>query len=156
MTVTLRPEAPSDLPFLRRLVLATVAAKLGASQWPEPLRSQVLEMQCNAQLQSIRAGYPNGESSIVVLDGADAGWLYVARLEHELHLVEIMLLPEMQGKGAGTEVLRGLLASAGELPVRLSVDRMNPGAARLYERLGFRRIGGDEVQDLLEYRTPAC
>jgi ribosomal protein S18 acetylase RimI-like enzyme len=37
-------------------------------------------------------------------------------------------------------------------PARLHVNAANAGAIRLYERLGFRRIGGDEVNYLMEWR----
>jgi ribosomal protein S18 acetylase RimI-like enzyme len=34
---------------------------------------------------------------------------------------------------------------------RFSVKAMNAGAIRLYERLGFRRIGRDEINSFMEY-----
>ena len=34
------------------------------------------------------------------------------------------------------------------VPVRLTVNKGNP-AVRLYERLGFRRTGGSEIQDFM-------
>ena len=42
-----------------------------------------------------------------------------------------------QRRGIGTEVIGRLIAEAGDLPVTLSVAKINP-AVRLYERLGFQ------------------
>ncbi|MGO9261742.1 MAG: N-acetyltransferase family protein [Bryobacteraceae bacterium] len=155
MTISLRPEETGDEPFLRRLITATITQELGADWWPEPMRSHLLGIQYSARRQSIRDRFPAGQSGIVLVDGAEAGWLYVAKLEDEIRLVEIMLLEEHRGKGAGTELIRQVIETAGNRPVRLSVNVMNTGAARLYERLGFRRIGGDDVQQLMEYSAVA-
>jgi ribosomal protein S18 acetylase RimI-like enzyme len=151
MTLSLRPEAEADEPFLRRLITGAISQELGAEYWPEAMRSQLLEIQYSARRLSLRDRFPEGESSIVLLDGEEAGWLFVARLEEEVRLVEILILPESRGKGAGNALVRQLIGSAGNRPVRLSVDARNTRAIRLYERLGFRRTGGDEVHLLMEH-----
>jgi ribosomal protein S18 acetylase RimI-like enzyme len=53
----------------------------------------------------------------------------------------ICIVPEHQGKGIGTEVLRRVISQAKEqkMSLYLSVSKVNP-ARRLYERLGFRVI----------------
>jgi ribosomal protein S18 acetylase RimI-like enzyme len=152
MTVTLRPGAAEDEPFLRRLILETVAGQLGASAWPEPMRSHLLGLQYTSRRQSHRVNYPEAASQVIQVDGADAGWVVVMTMPHEIQVVDIMVLPEMRGRGIGTVVIREILATARELgkPVSLSVDPMNPSAIRLYERLGFRRTGGDEMQHFME------
>lgn len=57
----------------------------------------------------------------------------------------------------GTAVIRQLLAAAAVTgkPLRLSVAVTNRAAIALYERLGFHRIAGDEVQHLMEYNPPS-
>ena len=94
------------------------------------------------------------ESQAIQVDGADAGWAVVNTLPDEVRLVDIMVLPELRGRGIGTAVIREILAvgAAAGKPVRLNVDIMNRGAFQLYERLGFRRTGGDEVQHFMECR----
>jgi len=152
--VTLRPESPEDEPFIRRLILETVAGQLGASAWPEPMRSHLLGIQYTARRQSHRVNYPEAASQVIQADGADAGWAVVNTLPDEVRLVDIMVLPELRGRGIGTAVIREILAvgAAAGKPVRLNVDIMNRGAFQLYERLGFRRTGGDEVQHFMECR----
>jgi ribosomal protein S18 acetylase RimI-like enzyme len=151
MTIALHPESPSDEPFLRRLVMATAALHLGADRWPEAMRDRLLELQYSARRESIRIRFPQAGSSVILVDGGEAGWLVTARLESEMRLIEIMLAAEYRGRGAGSAVVRQVIEGAGGLPVRLSVDAMNAGAARFYQRLGFHRIGGDAVQHEMEY-----
>ena len=151
MTVTLRPEQPSDEPFIRNLVLETVAIELGAEAWPEPMRSDLLQMQYAARRH---ARLDAGQSFIVQAGGAASGWVVLAPMEDGVHLVEIMILPALRGKGIGSAAIREVFSTATG-PVRLTVNRMNHGAIRLYERLGFRRTGEDEVQFFME-RPPSA
>jgi ribosomal protein S18 acetylase RimI-like enzyme len=155
MSVELRRESPADDEvFLRRLVTETVALELGADRWPEPMRSHLLNLQYQNRRMGPRAGFPAGESHIILLDGAPAGWLFLANMDHEIHIVEIMVAPEWRSRGVGGEAIRQVFAraSAAGKPVGLTVNVLNAGAIRLYERLGFRRVGGDEVQQEMEAR----
>jgi ribosomal protein S18 acetylase RimI-like enzyme len=155
MTVTLSPEAPdTGEPFVRRVIVETLALEFGAQHWPEPMRSQLLGIQYATRRQGSRASFPAGESRIILLDGEPVGWLYTATLEDAVWLAEIMVLPEHRGKGAGSAALREVLAAAARAgkPVRLTVNILNSGAIRLYESLGFRRTGGTEVQHEMEAR----
>lgn len=158
MTITLRPETSQDETFLRRLIFETLDSELGASAWPEPMRSHLLGIQYEGRRRSYKVGYPETESSIIQADGEDAGWIAVAALPNEIYLAEIMVLPELRGRGIGTAAIRGILAAAHDAgkPVRLKVNAMNHAAIRLYERLGFRRIDGDEVQHLMEWAVRVC
>jgi ribosomal protein S18 acetylase RimI-like enzyme len=154
MLVTLRPESPRDEPFLRSLIHATIAGELGASQWPEPMRSHLLGIEYTTRRQLHRANFPEAVSYVVDADGADAGWAVVTTLPHEVQLVEIMILPELRGNGIGTAAIRQILATAAAAakPVRLNVNVTNHRAIGLYQRLGFCRIEGDEVQHVMECR----
>jgi len=70
-------------------------------------------------------------------------------------LVDVALLAEHRGRGVGGALMGALLAEAQAAcrAVRLHVSRTNP-AARLYERLGFVRKGGDEMYAAMEWRPP--
>jgi ribosomal protein S18 acetylase RimI-like enzyme len=146
MSVTLRSETGADEAFVQRLILETVAEELGATAWVEPVRSHLLAVQCAG-----RRHRTLGFGKIIDVDGSDAGWVVVTALAHEVFLMEVMVLPELRGKGIGTAVIGGILAeaSAAGKPVRLNVNVTNQGAIRLYQRLGFRKIGGDAVQQLM-------
>ena len=152
MQVTLRPETPEDEAFLRRLILDTLGRELGAEAWPEPMRGHLLGIQVEARRNARRANYPDAASAVIEADGGAAGWMVVMTMPHEVRLVEIMVAAEFQGRGIASAAIGEVLAaaeSAGK-PVRLHVSVMNGAAIRLYERLGFRRIDGDEVQHVME------
>lgn len=155
VTVTFRCEDPeADEPFLRRLILDTISGELGADQWPALLRDQIVESQYAARRHGPLGSFPEGRSRIILLDSDPAGWLYTGTLDDSVWIAEIMVRPELRGRGVGTAALREVLgqASAEGKPVRLSVNVLNAGAIRLYERLGFRRTGGSEVQHTMEAR----
>jgi ribosomal protein S18 acetylase RimI-like enzyme len=76
---------------------------------------------------------------IIEEGGTPVGYRCVLhRADHDV-IDEIALLPEAQGRGIGSALLRDVLRAAGErgVPVRLSVLVNNP-ARCLYESLGFR------------------
>ena len=78
--------------------------------------------------------------SIIEVGGCAAGSLWLDKRTDVIHIADVQLLPEWQGNGIGTAVLRGLIAQAATLriPVGLVVLETNTGARRLYERLGFK------------------
>jgi GNAT superfamily N-acetyltransferase len=135
--IDIRPVTDADFPFLFRL--------------QEILRRPALEATAGwdsaAQSVRLRATVRPGRDQIIVHAGRDIGVLGVTRQPHRLWLRRIQLLPDCQGKGIGTAILRAILAQgrAARLPVFLRVRRDNP-AVRLYERLGFRITGEDEAR----------
>ncbi len=153
MTVTTRVHDPeSDDPFLRRLILQSLTVELGADLWPPAVRDPLLEMQYQGRRFTARSSYPEGESRIILLDGTPAGWIYTAELKDWFWIAEIIVAAELRGRGVASAVLRGVIDAAGDKPVRLNVNVYNSAAVRLYEGLGFRRVEGDEVNQVMEYR----
>src|SRR5688500_960155 len=71
--------------------------------------------------------------SIIEVDGHPAGCLWLDPKPASLHIVELQIVPELQGKGLGTATVMTVIeegASRG-VPVTLSVVPANPGAKRL-------------------------
>jgi ribosomal protein S18 acetylase RimI-like enzyme len=145
-----RQATQEDEPFLRGLLIATLTEELAAWAWPEAIREQLLEMQCRVRRQGIAANYPDAEISVVSADAEPVGWIVVMRSAEELYIVDIAVLPGRRGEGIGTAALRGTLEEADRngLPARLNVNIGNRANA-LYERLGFRRTGGTDLQDFM-------
>ena len=81
--------------------------------------------------------------SIIEDDGRAAGGLLVESRPDSLYIHELQIMPEHQGRGLGTAVIRHVMsdAAARGLAVGLSVVAANPRARRLYERLGFHVTG---------------
>jgi ribosomal protein S18 acetylase RimI-like enzyme len=77
--------------------------------------------------------------SIIEREGRPAGALWLESKPDSIYIVELQVLPEYQGRGIGTAVVRHLIdeASRNGIPVTLSVVAANPRAKLLYERLGF-------------------
>ena len=131
MEYTLRPAQDGDFEFLFRLR----AAALG------PYVAQIWGWDEGEQRQRFARGFVASRYH-VVHQNDDIGAIEVERREHELCLSNIALLPEHQGKGIGTALIRSVIAEADQeqLPVVLQVFKVNP-ARRLYQRLGFVTMG---------------
>ncbi|MHC4492717.1 MAG: GNAT family N-acetyltransferase, partial [Planctomycetota bacterium] len=81
----------------------------------------------------------------IVVDGSPVGTLWFAEQLDEtpprVYIYDIEVDEEHRGKGVGTAAQQALDDEARRLgaeEIMLSVFSRNPGAIRLYERLGFR------------------
>jgi ribosomal protein S18 acetylase RimI-like enzyme len=86
-----------------------------------------------------------------LMRNAVIGAIAFQRYSDHLFLEEVLIYPEYQNQGFGTEIVQQLLAEAAKdgLPVRLQVLREN-GARSLYDRLGFVQIGKTDTHLLME------
>ena len=71
-----------------------------------------------------------------------------------LRCVDLAIVSAERRKGVATGTLRALQeeAAATDRPLVLSVLRLNAPALALYDRLGFRCVGGNDSHVLLEWR----
>jgi len=74
------------------------------------------------------------------------GRLCLDRTTSPWRIVDLVLLPEAQGRGVGSAVIRDLLAEARDaaIGVDLHVSRDNPRAEAFYRRLGFVALPGPD------------
>jgi GNAT superfamily N-acetyltransferase len=92
-------------------------------------------------------------TQVVVADGRDAGSIAVRHADNALWIEHFYLMPELQGRGVGSCVLRAHLASAAaDCPFRLNVLQGSRARA-LYERNGFVVESEDPV-DVFMVRPP--
>ena len=91
---------------------------------------------------------------IILCDGVPCGYLCVEDREGDIHVRELVIDPEFQGKGIGTYILREVMGRARvrQVPVRLGTFHENR-AAELYRRLGFREYGRTGTHILMEWRS---
>ena len=153
-SITLRPIRPDDEAFLYRVYASTRQEELAPLPWTDAQKTAFLRMQFAAQHKYYLESFSDAQFQIILHNDEPVGRLYVHRREDELRIVDIALLPEHRRAGIGAALLHELLAEADRTrkPVRIHVERFNP-ALRLYERLGFTRVGDTGVYFLME-RSP--
>jgi ribosomal protein S18 acetylase RimI-like enzyme len=152
MTIHLRPATLDDVAFLVDVV---ITATLAQGRFPQ-----------DVDLAEYRAGYedwtretilgatPNCTLSVIEYDDCPIGRLRVVRTVTSITLGGIQLLPTYQNQHIGSTLIEELKREADQkqVPLCISVEKDNPHAQRLYERLGCRIIGQDEQEYHLEYR----
>ncbi|MFZ5643695.1 MAG: GNAT family N-acetyltransferase [Bacillota bacterium] len=148
-----RPVIPGeDDSFLFDLFASTKRDEMSNWGWNEKEQFEFLQMQFHCQRQSYQIQYPGLKRRIILSGDVKAGVISIAITEAGIDLVDIALLPEFRGRGAGSGVIKELLGEAADsgLPVRLSVLRGNP-AMRLYDRLGFTAVGGNDLYIIMKW-----
>ena len=125
----LRPATDADCDFLWNLLTVTIREYVAAAGvWDTAFQEQ--QFWCS---------YDSGRWRVVIVEGENAGGVALDQHPSALFLADLHILPAHQRKGIGSAILRRLLAEAhaANLPLLLQVLDTNPGARRLYERLGF-------------------
>ena len=140
----LRPASSGDLRFLfavRRVALRAYVEQ--TTGWDDA------EQRAIADREFAELPY-----AVVEENGRPVGYVCVIHERDHDFIEEIALLPEAQGRGNGTRLLRDILrdAQGRGVPVRLSVFLTNPAQA-LYARLGFTVLRTEEPRMTMEWRV---
>jgi ribosomal protein S18 acetylase RimI-like enzyme len=153
MAISLRPFRPQDQDFLFRLYAGTRMHEIAGLGWPQAQQEAFFRMQFNAQQRWYESAYGGSEHRIVERDGEPIGRLLVLRETGAALLVDISLLPEHRGQGIGGALVQELIEQCARdrAILKLQVLKTNP-ALRLYERMGLRRIGEDQMYIQMERR----
>jgi len=136
--ITLRPVAPDDYDFLVEVYGSTRAEELALVPWTAEQQLAFVRSQFAAQQDHYAKKYPAASHDIIMSDDRPVGRLYVARLDQEIRIVDITLLPAERNAGIGSYLIRQLLDEAnrsGKI-TRIYVEEFNP-SLRLFERLNF-------------------
>jgi ribosomal protein S18 acetylase RimI-like enzyme len=138
---SLRPAHADDRDFLLDLHEATMRAYVDRVWgWDDKEQVSYFENRFRPERwQIIQAG------------GEDVGVLIVEEDGEEIYLAEIQILPDWQGRGIGSSIVRSLMerAAASGTPLTLRVLHVNERARFLYERLGFRPFKETETHAYL-------
>ncbi|HEY7281680.1 MAG TPA: GNAT family N-acetyltransferase [Actinomycetota bacterium] len=147
----LRPATEGDREFLVRVYWSTRSEELALTCWPQAETDEFVRMQFDLQDRHYRTAFPDAERSIVEIDGHPVGRLYVQRVDREIRILDIALLPRFRRRGIGGGLLADLVdeGSRSGRPVRIHVEARNP-AISLYKRLGFVRVADEGVYHLME------
>jgi len=154
MSHRIRPATEADVAFLADVTYeATRAQGRLPDDFDEPSWRAGFEHWSRESISD-----PSTDLSVIEVDGQRAGRLRVSRTPEALELNGIQLRPEYQNRGIGTAIITELQSEAARtgVPLELGVERDNPGARRLYDRLGFHHIGEDEKEDKLRWLSPAA
>ncbi len=151
---SLRETVAGDTEFLYRVYASTRAEELAMTNWSDAQKEQFCRMQFQAQTTDYRANYPEARHSIIECGGTPVGRLIVERMEREICIIDIAILPEARGSGIGTRFLRELMdeAAAAGKALSIHVEKFNR-ALRLYQRLGFRPIEDKGIYLLMEWKS---
>jgi len=89
---------------------------------------------------------------VILRDGRPVGRLYVARLDEEIRIVDITVLPGERNAGIGSQLLSDLMADASNTAkaLRVYVESFNP-SIKPFERLGFIRKEEQGIYILMEW-----
>jgi ribosomal protein S18 acetylase RimI-like enzyme len=151
---SLRAANDSDLPWLRDLYASTRAEEMAPVPWPEIAKRSFLDQQFGLQHQHYLKHF--GDADFLAIEHAERGSVgryYLQRVAPEHLLVDISLFPALRGSGVGTALIRQSQQDAAALGrgMRLHVQQSNPGARRLYERLGFVADGTEGTHRLMRW-----
>ncbi|MFY9570060.1 MAG: GNAT family N-acetyltransferase, partial [Blastocatellia bacterium] len=139
--VTFRPVAADDEAFLLEVYASTRLEELAMVPWDEGKRSAFLQLQYSAQKSHYHEHYPVSEYYIILLNKHPVGRLWFARLENEIRILDITLLPVHRKQGVGSPIIKCLMDEAKHSGKHLNiyVEGFNPSLS-LFERLGFLKV----------------
>ena len=126
----LRPATADDRQFVWSLRVATMRRLIAESYgWDEAVQRGYAD-------ESVDGG------RVVLLDGRPVGVVTLKDWPGEVHLAWVALLPDVQGRGLGRQLVRWAQAAAAarSKPLTLQVLPANPARA-LYLSLGFVETG---------------
>jgi ribosomal protein S18 acetylase RimI-like enzyme len=154
LSYRIRPATADDVEFLADVVFDATRAQgrlprdFDERQWRERF--------CAWTMEQVRGEIPGSATSVVEVDDERAGRLRIARDAGCIELCGIQLLPRIQRRGVGTAIIEDLKAQAAAAgtPLDLEVEKDNPDARKLYERLGFIQIGETEQESRLRWNPP--
>ena len=108
----------------------------------KPLTEELLEWNELRQKAVVEEAFTNKGTSIIVVNGSNAGWLQVSDTPSGIYLGQLYILPAMQNHRIGTAIVRQLCDRVRREGKTFTLEVMKNNRARVfYERLGFCVIG---------------
>lgn len=140
----LRLEADDDGEFLRDLFASVRGPDFAMAGWPPEMLAPFLATQFQFQARHYAGAYPDAARYVLTHRGEPMGRLFLHVGSDAIRVVDVALLPQFRGGGLGASLLRAVQAAADGFAITLSVN-VGSAAHRLYQRLGFAEIAGNEV-----------
>lgn len=161
--IGLRPAEARDLAALARLFVLLRMPELLLAPWSAEEKQAFANDQFRLQHTHFVQYFAKGDFWVITANGVDpVGRLYLDRRGSEWRLIELLLAPELRGRGIGSALIdwiKARAAASGAEGVALHVAVNNPRARALYHRLGFEDVaGGDGLNLPMRWRSagPLC
>ena len=101
-------------------------------EWNEDIQRQYFSDFIDKSKQNIK---------IIVIKNKNIGFYQDENLENgDYEIVNICIIPEYQGKGIGTQILKDKITEHADQNIKIQYFKQNP-VGKLYERLGFKPNG---------------
>lgn len=150
-----RPASSGDEPFFYELYCASRLDEISVFGWDQAQRDVFLSLQFRGQQQHYRMQSLPVDDRMILLGDKPVGRIIIIRSDREIRLADIELLPDVRGRGIGSEILNALFTESIETgkPVTLHVEKNNK-AQELYLRLGFKPVEDVGMHLRLEWQAP--
>lgn len=151
--LNIRKATDSDIAFLVNVNLLANEQRLSVN--PEWNAETFCKKAQTSTTKQIQGKVKNSVTYVIEFHGAAVGRLRVIRPSHEIHIAGIQILPNHQHKGIGSSVITEIIKESKEkaLQLTLEVEKDNPNAKRLYERMGFIVAEDRNDRELMTLRT---
>lgn len=151
LSYRIRPATADDVGFLVVVVIEATRAQgripndFDEGQWRKDFADWTMEQ--------VRGESPDSATSVIEVENQSVGRLRITRTADYIELSGIQLLPDIQRHGIGSAIIEDLKAQAAAagISLDLGVEKDNPEARKLYERLGFVQIGETEEEFKLRW-----
>jgi GNAT superfamily N-acetyltransferase len=144
---------PDDEDTLLKIYASTREEEMQqVTDWMPEQKEMFLRWQLEMQRRDYETRFPAADYQLILFKGKPAGRLWVARTPEQIRLLDIAILPEFQNRRIGTYLLHNLIRESEETgtPLRHMIYKLNTGARRFYERLGFRLVEDERMYLLME------
>lgn len=134
----LRLAESHDDQFLRAL-FGSARPELALLPLPPAQLEQLMGQQYEWQQKSYLGQFPDAENWIIETQSGPVGKIMLHRSESHVHIIDFIIAPDWRRRGVGSTILVTLKNYVGlkARELRLSVDRQNIHAKRLYLQQGF-------------------
>lgn len=144
MEIKRKPAKPEDTEFARMV---------HHKAYHDTVVNQFGKWDVKAQDKFFESVWKNGlNHEIILLNDEPCGYCSFEETVDSITLNELVILPEFQNRGIGSEFLEEKISEAKikKIPVKLQVLKANR-AANLYENLGFVKTGETETHYKMEF-----
>jgi GNAT superfamily N-acetyltransferase len=140
-TISLRPITKRDEPFLRKAYEASRDEEMKDVLWTsDAQREAFFRMQFDAQKIHYEKFFPDADFDIIEVGGKSAGRLIHSWGKENMHLVDMILLPEYRKQRIGTVLMDAIIKEVDRRGLSASVmyQKWKPYMEKFYGKYGYK------------------